>query len=165
MHTCIMSTYIMRTCIMDACIMGTCIMDKWITDICIVDICIAGTFTMNTNIMDTCIMDTCAWVTRPEHPKGAKDEVKRPKGLQLEVRARRAPRLLVYYNFDILKLWYKYIIIVECCRSLGGWSGRSGRGRLLGSASGKLGSVPTQRPTTHIHLHLHNMEVRNMTFP
>ena len=32
---------------------------------------------------------------RPEHPKGAKDEVKRPEGPQLEVGARRAPRLLV----------------------------------------------------------------------
>ena len=26
--------------------------------------------------MDTCIMDISAWVTRPEHLKGAKDEVK-----------------------------------------------------------------------------------------
>ena len=26
--------------------------------------------------MDTYIMDTSAWVTRPERPKGAKDEVK-----------------------------------------------------------------------------------------
>ena len=26
--------------------------------------------------MDTCIMDISAWVTRPERPKGAKDEVK-----------------------------------------------------------------------------------------
>ena len=45
-------------------------------------------------IKDTCIMDSCiidvevekevlanfAWVTRPERPKGAKDEVKRPEG-------------------------------------------------------------------------------------
>ena len=31
---------------------------------------------MDTCIMDTCIMDTSAWVTRPECPKGAKDEVK-----------------------------------------------------------------------------------------
>ena len=39
---------------------------------------------------DTCIRDTeveelvvvtFAWVTRPERPKGAKDEVKRPEGL------------------------------------------------------------------------------------
>ena len=36
------------------------------------------------------------WVTRPERPKGAKDEVKRgPKGRKLEVGARRAPKLLV----------------------------------------------------------------------
>ena len=52
-HTCII---VMDTCIMDTCIMDTCIMD--------------------TCIMDTCIMDTSAWVTRPERPKGAKDEVK-----------------------------------------------------------------------------------------
>ena len=37
----------------------------------IMDACIMDTF-----IMDTCIMDTSALVTRPEHPKGAKDEVK-----------------------------------------------------------------------------------------
>ena len=47
------------------------------------------------------IMDTSAWVTRPERPKGAKDAKTRRtksgglKGLQLEVGARRAPRLLV----------------------------------------------------------------------
>ena len=45
---------------------------------------------MDTCIMDTCIMDTCiinnqnhgymhAWVTRPERPKGAKDEVKQAR--------------------------------------------------------------------------------------
>ena len=28
---------------------------------------------------------------QPEHPKGAKDEVRRPKGLQLEVGPRRDP--------------------------------------------------------------------------
>ena len=39
---------------------------------------------------------TLSWPNyRPERPKGEKDEVKRPKGLQLEVGARRAPRLLV----------------------------------------------------------------------
>ena len=30
-----------------------------------------------------------AWVTRPERPQGAKDEVMRPAGLHLEVGARR----------------------------------------------------------------------------
>ena len=44
---------------------------------------------MGTCIMDTYIMDISAWVTRPERRKGAKDKV------QLEVWARRAPRLLV----------------------------------------------------------------------
>ena len=64
---------------MNTCIMDTCIMDKCITDTCIMDTC----------IMDTCIividvekevLVTFAWVTRPECPKGAKDEVKRPEG-------------------------------------------------------------------------------------
>ena len=40
--------------------------------------CNTYTFIIDTCIMDTCIMETSAWVTRPEHPKGAKDEVKRP---------------------------------------------------------------------------------------
>ena len=31
---------------------------------------------IHTFIMDIYIMDTSAWVTRPERPKGAKDEVK-----------------------------------------------------------------------------------------
>ena len=51
------------------------------------------------HIMDTCIMDTSAWVTRPERPKGAKDEVKvvqrakrRPEGPQTRS---WAPKLLV----------------------------------------------------------------------
>ena len=43
--------------------------------------------------MDTCIMDTSAWVTRPERPKGVKDEVKEAQ--RLEVGSRRAPKLLV----------------------------------------------------------------------
>ena len=43
------------------------------------------------------VVVTFAWVTRLECPKDAKDEVKRPKGLQLENRACRAPRLLVDY--------------------------------------------------------------------
>ena len=66
---------------------------------------------IDTCIMDTCIMDTSAWVTRPERPKGAKDEVKE---------ARRAadekfgpggpPKLLVYIYFfptaNLVKLSY-----------------------------------------------------------
>ena len=38
-------------------------------------------------------------VTQPERSKGAKDEVKRPKGPPAKVGARRAPRLLVSYIY------------------------------------------------------------------
>ena len=46
------------------CIVDTCIMDKCIIDSCILDVEVLVNF---------------AWVTRPERPKGAKDDVKRPK--------------------------------------------------------------------------------------
>ena len=60
------------------------------------------------NIIDICIIDSCiiavevekevlvnfAWVTRPERPKGAKDEVKRP-----EVPLARSRRLLCLINW------------------------------------------------------------------
>ena len=39
--------------------------------------------------------DAC--VPWPERPKGAKDKSRGPKGLELEVGARRAPKLLVSY--------------------------------------------------------------------
>ena len=39
--------------------------------------------------------DAC--VPWPERPKGAKDKSRGPKGLELEVGARRAPKLLVVY--------------------------------------------------------------------
>ena len=54
-------------------------MDTSIIDSCIIDLC----------IIDSCIIDVeverevlvnFAWVTRPERPKGAKDEVKGPEG-------------------------------------------------------------------------------------
>ena len=38
--------------------------------------------------------DAC--VPWPERPKGAKDKSRGPKGLKLEVGARRAPKLLVF---------------------------------------------------------------------
>ena len=43
--------------------------------------------------------DAC--VPWPDRPKGAKDKSRGPKGLELEVGARRAPKLLVLYNFVI----------------------------------------------------------------
>ena len=65
-HHIIHASWIRHTCILDTCIMDTCITDTFIMD----------TSIMDTYIMDTCIMNTSAWVTRPERPKGAKDEVK-----------------------------------------------------------------------------------------
>ena len=41
--------------------------------------------------------DAC--VPWPERPKGAKDMSRGPKGLELEVGARRAPKLLFLYNY------------------------------------------------------------------
>ena len=55
--------------------------------------------------MDTCIMDTSAWVTRPERPKGGKDEVKeargakrRPEGLQIRSWGPEGPPKLLVAN-------------------------------------------------------------------
>ena len=43
------------------------------------------------------MFDAC--VPWPERPKGTKDKSRGPKGLELEVGARRAPKLLVCYIF------------------------------------------------------------------
>ena len=53
--------------------------------------------------------DAC--VPWPERPKGAKDKSRGPKGLKLEVGARRAPKLLVIY---IMLRWggkYRFIFV------------------------------------------------------
>ena len=46
-----------------------------------------------------------AWVPWPERPKGAKDKSRGPKGLELEVGARRTPKLLVikYFPCSIIR--------------------------------------------------------------
>ena len=44
--------------------------------------------------------DAC--VPWPERPKGAKDKSRGPKGLELEVGARRAPKLLVSHISKII---------------------------------------------------------------
>ena len=44
--------------------------------------------------------DAC--VPWPERPKGAKDKSRGPKGLELEVGAQRAPKLLVLHNYQSL---------------------------------------------------------------
>ena len=43
--------------------------------------------------------DAC--VPWPERPKGAKDKSRGPKGLELEVGAQRAPKLLVLNKYKI----------------------------------------------------------------
>ena len=65
--------------------MDTCILNSYIIDLWIIDSCIIGVEVEKEELVNF------AWVTRPERPKGAKDEVKRPEGPQLEVGARRAP--------------------------------------------------------------------------
>ena len=50
-------------------------------DICIIDSCI--------NQVEKEVLVNFAWVTRPERPKNAKNEVGRPVGLRLEAGARR----------------------------------------------------------------------------
>ena len=44
--------------------------------------------------------DAC--VPWPERPKGAKDKSRGPKSLELEVGARRAPKLLVINNHPVI---------------------------------------------------------------
>ena len=48
---------------------------------------------------------TVEWVTRPDCPKGAKDEV---KGRLLKVGAHRAPKLLVYDNVLLAILFLSF---------------------------------------------------------
>ena len=123
MDACIMDICILDTCIMDTCIMDTCITDtflwiqaSWIHHTCIMDTCITDTFIMDTSIMDTsymhhsctdiCIIDIEVLVLvtlRGSHGLSARrarrTNSRGPKGLQLEVGARRAPRLLVFKYF------------------------------------------------------------------
>ena len=53
--------------------MDTCIINSYIIDLCIKDSCIIVE-------VEKEVLVNFAWVTRPERPLGAKDEVKRPKG-------------------------------------------------------------------------------------
>ena len=54
--------------------MDTCIINSYIIDLCIIDSCIIGVE------VEKEVLANFAWVTRPEYPKSAKDEVKRPEG-------------------------------------------------------------------------------------
>ena len=59
---------------MDTCIMETCIINPYIIDLCVIDSCSIGVK------VEKEVLVNFAWVTRPERPKGAKDEVKMPEG-------------------------------------------------------------------------------------
>ena len=73
----------------DTCIMDTCIIDSCIIDLCIIDSCIIDAE------VEKEVLVNFAWVTRPERPKGAKDEVKKPKGPPARSRGPAGLRLLV----------------------------------------------------------------------
>ena len=78
--------------IMDTCTIYSCIIDLCIIYSCIIDLCIIYSCIIAVEVEKEVLVNF-AWVTRPERPKGAKDEV---KGLHLEGGAQRAPRLLVF---------------------------------------------------------------------
>ena len=72
-------------------------------------------------LLDSCIMDICimevrkevlvtfAWVTRPERPKGAKDEVKRPEGPPTRSRGPEGPLTSsILYTIYIYTIIYYY---------------------------------------------------------
>ena len=67
--------------------MDTCIINSYIIDLCIIDSCIIGVE------VEKEVLVNFAWVTRPERPKGVKDEVKQARRAQsyLEVRPQRGP--------------------------------------------------------------------------
>ena len=56
--------------------------------------------------------DAC--VPWPERPKGAKDKSRGPKGLELEVGARRAPKLLLAIILFGIFLWVHWKHYTRC---------------------------------------------------
>ena len=65
--------------------MDTCIIKSDIIDLCIIDSCIIGVE------VEKEVLVNFAWVARPELPKGAKDEVKRPEGPPIRSRGPEGP--------------------------------------------------------------------------
>ena len=78
-------------------------------------------------IMDTCIMDTSimyisTWVTRPEHPKGAKGEVKearraksRPEGPQTRTSSLEYYWLCISFNINLLDFSHLMKFVLQYC--------------------------------------------------
>ena len=60
--------------------MDTCIINSYIIDLCIIGVEVEKEVLVN-----------FAWVTRPERPKGVKDEVKRPQGPPIRSRGPEGP--------------------------------------------------------------------------
>ena len=65
--------------------MDTCIINSYIIDLCIIDSCIIGVE------VEKEVLVNFAWVTRPERPKGVKDEVKMPEGPPIRSRGPEGP--------------------------------------------------------------------------
>ena len=61
------------------------IINSYIIDLCIIDSFIIGVK------VEKEVLVNFAWVTRPERPKGGKDEVKRPEGPSARSRAPEGP--------------------------------------------------------------------------
>ena len=81
-------THMSMICIPLVRIIGMCVIHT-----CIID---TRTYIMDTCIMDTSIMDTSVWVTRPERPTGAKDEVKEAqRATDLKLGPGGPPKLLI----------------------------------------------------------------------
>ena len=59
---------------------------------------------------------TVTWVTRPERPKGAKDEVKRPQGPPARSRGPEGPRLLVVVYFMRYNNINTFLMVAEFMR-------------------------------------------------
>ena len=57
---------------------------------CILDICIIDSYIIVVEVEKE-VLVTIAWVTRPERPKGAKDEVKRPEEPPARSRGPKGP--------------------------------------------------------------------------
>ena len=73
--------------------MDTCIINSYIIDLCIIDSCIIGVE------VEKDVLVNSAWVTWPERPKGAKDDVKRPKGPPARSRGPRFVVLIIFILF------------------------------------------------------------------
>ena len=95
MHHGYINVWILETCILDVrkyalWTQATWVHASWIHASCIIDICIIDTCIIAVDV-ETEVLVNFAWVTRPERPKGAKDEVKRPERPPPRIRSPEGP--------------------------------------------------------------------------